>query len=129
MPKKNSRAASRRAKPKTARKRASPTRRAKPLATKPLAAKSLATRPPAKPLAKPFHSALVAELESKGANLPELRDIARKAIDQALAGEKEARVFIADRLDGKVSIAAAREGTEEQVTVVIRRFAKDRTPG
>jgi len=61
--------------------------------------------------------------------MPELRDIARKAIEQALAGEKEARVFIADRLDDKVSTAGAREGAEEQMTVVIRRFAKDRTPG
>ncbi len=81
-----------------------------------------------RPLAKPFHSALLAELESKGADLPELRAIARKAIDQALDGEKEARSFIADRLDGKAPTAAQAIGHEEQVTVVIRRFAKDRTP-
>lgn len=76
------------------------------------------------PDGKPFQNALVAELQSVGADMPELRAIARKAIDQALAGEKEARNFIADKLDGKTTTSAVQSG-EGPVTVVIRRFAKD----
>ena len=50
---------------------------------------------------KRFRQALIAELKDKGADLPELRAIARKAIDQALAGETQARALIVERLDGK----------------------------
>jgi len=56
--------------------------------------------------------------------MPELRAIARKAINQALAGESPARAFIVERLDGKSGAGAAQEN-EGQVTVLIKRFAKD----
>ena len=78
---------------------------------------------------KRFRQALIAELKDKGADLPELRAIARKAIDQALAGETQARALIVERLDGKAMQPFAGEDGAGPVQVVIRRFAPDPTSG
>ena len=58
---------------------------------------------------KLFRTALLMELKSKGQDMPELRQIARKCIDLALGGEPWAVKEIADRLDGKASVVVADE--------------------
>jgi hypothetical protein len=50
---------------------------------------------------KLLRTALLMELKSKGEDMPELRQIARKCIDVALEGQSWAVKEIWDRLDGK----------------------------
>jgi hypothetical protein len=50
---------------------------------------------------KLIRTALLMELKSKGEDMPELRQIARKCIDLALKGEPWAVKEIGDSLDGK----------------------------
>jgi hypothetical protein len=51
---------------------------------------------------KLFRHAIIIELKSRGEHMPELRQIARAAIDLATAGDHAARNFVVERLDGKV---------------------------
>ena len=73
---------------------------------------------------KLFRTALLMELKSRGEDMPELRKIARKAIDQALDGDNSARNMIIERLDGKVPQAVADD--EGPVTVIIEHIACSR---
>ena len=73
---------------------------------------------------KLFRDALVMELKSKGKDMPELRQIARVAIDLAIAGDHAARNFIVERLDGKVPRPMEVSEADEPVTVIIQHIEK-----
>ena len=77
---------------------------------------------------KLFRDALIMELKSKGEDMPELRQIARAAIDQAIAGDSAARNFIADRLDGKVPRPVEVSDADQPVTVIIKKITRDDRP-
>lgn len=57
--------------------------------------------PGGKPKDKPFRDALLMELKSAGEDMPQLRKIAKKMIELAEKGDKDARKELSDRLDGK----------------------------
>jgi len=78
---------------------------------------------------KLFRDALILELKSKGADMPELRRIARVAIDLAIAGDHAARNFIVERLDGKVPRAVEVSEEDEPVTVIIQHIERAAKPG
>ncbi|MGY3535395.1 DUF5681 domain-containing protein [Bradyrhizobium sp. USDA 4452] len=67
---------------------------------------------------KPFADALRMELADAGEDSKALRAIARKVIKRAEAGDLAAASFIADRLDGKptVAIENGEDGPFETVT-------------
>ena len=75
---------------------------------------------------KLFRDALIMELKSKGESMPELRKIARSAIDQAIEGDSAARNMIVERLDGKVPRPAEDQESEEPVTVIIKHLVRER---
>ena len=75
---------------------------------------------------KVFRDALIMELKSKGESMPELRMIARSAIDQAIEGDSAARNMIVERLDGKVPRPAEDQESEEPVTVIIKHLVRER---
>ena len=76
---------------------------------------------------KLFRDALIMELKSKGAEMPELRQIARKAIDQAVDGDTSARSLVIERLDGKLPRAVVDAETEQPVTVIIKHLTRSIT--
>ncbi len=57
--------------------------------------------PGGRPQDRHFRKALIAELRAAGDSMPELRQISRKIIDQALDGDLAAANVIWDRLEGK----------------------------
>ena len=75
---------------------------------------------------KLFRDALIMELKTKGERMPELRMIARSAIDQAIEGDSAARNMIVERLDGKVPRPAEDQESEQPVTVIIRDLVRER---
>jgi hypothetical protein len=61
-----------------------------------------------------FRTALLMELKSKGQDMPELRQIARKCIDRALEDQSWAIKEIWDRLDGKPAQSATTDVNEKR---------------
>lgn len=72
---------------------------------------------------KLFKSALLMELKSKGAKMPELRTIARALIDDAKqAGNVAARNCFIERMDGKLPLPLSGPDGEGAVTVIIEHI-------
>jgi hypothetical protein len=78
---------------------------------------------------KLFRDAIIIELKSRGEHMPELRQIARVAIELAIAGDHAARNFIVERLDGKVPRAVEVSEADEPVTVIIQHIERAARPG
>ena len=77
---------------------------------------------------KLFKTALLMELKEKGADMPELREIARKAINQAKDGDNSARTCVLERIDGKVPQPLGTPDGEGNVVVVMDVISRQGKP-